>query len=161
MLRGMRPLNCAGTYPAVGLGMLIPESVGVALTQGMADKTAAIPATISTFLWELTATLDCRPVLQVGRNLPQGQLLRSTLAPLAQATGPYNTPAIGTSKRCNFWGGSNQGPSVLMLRGRRNLQGITYLHDFALAHYGDSRRKVAHNRHGVGDEQIGEPQLTL
>ena len=58
MLRGIRPLNCAGTYPAVGLGMLIPESIGVALTQGMADKAAAIPPTISTFLWELTARLD-------------------------------------------------------------------------------------------------------
>src|SRR5438270_4076258 len=90
-----------------------------------------------------------------------GQLLRAKMAHLAQATGPSNAPAIGTSKRNNFWRGSNQGPSVLVLRRRRNLHRITCLHDFAPAHHSDSRRKVAHYRHGVGDEKIGEPELTL
>ena len=67
--------------------MLIPESIGVALSEGIADKTAAIPLTISTFLWKLTATLDAGQCCRLDEICLKGQLLRSKMAPLAQATG--------------------------------------------------------------------------
>ena len=43
----------------------------------------------------------------------------------------------------------------------RDLLGVADLDDFSAIHYGDAGGEVAHHRHGVRDEEVGEAEVAL
>jgi hypothetical protein len=71
MVRGARPLNCAGTYLAVGAGVFIQDPFGVALTRGATDSSTKNAARTGPFLWELTTTLDARVCCRLDEISPE------------------------------------------------------------------------------------------
>ena len=57
--------------------------------------------------------------------------------------------------------GCKQRARVVVLGVRSDLLGCADLHDFSAAHHGDAVAQVAHNGHGVRDEEIGEAEVAL
>ena len=48
-----------------------------------------------------------------------------------------------------------------MSRARGDLRGVGYFEDFAAVHHGDAGGEVADDRHGMGDEEVGEAEVAL
>jgi hypothetical protein len=61
----------------------------------------------------------------------------------------------------HFRSSFQQAAGVGMLRMFGNLLGRTDFDDLAAIHHRDTRREITHDRHGVGDEKIGQTQVAL
>ncbi len=61
----------------------------------------------------------------------------------------------------HFRRGFEQAARVGVLRALGDLLGLADFHNLAAIHHSDARRKIAHDRHGVRDEQIRQAEVAL
>ncbi len=62
---------------------------------------------------------------------------------------------------CDFWSGFQQAAGVWVLRLLGDLACWADLDDFSVVHDRDAGGEVAHYRHGVRDEQVGQAEFAL
>ena len=95
----------------------------------------------------------CASTIKVGRNI-------SVAAP-PKRLWSRGRPRPRGQLNCNLGRGFEQSLGISVLRILRDLLGGIDLDDLAAIHDRDARRKIAHHRHRVRDEEVGESEVAL